>query len=187
MRLFFAVLLPEELISELTAVQDDLKRKITDSGVKWTKPEQLHLTVKFLGETDPDRLQKVLPAGLAVREGRKPFELSIGGLGAFPNMNRPSVLWVGANKGADSLVSLALQLDGLLVKYGYKKEARPPTPHLTLARIKTYSGEAEVSRVLKTAEVGEIGATTIDRFTLMRSTTKPTGSEYSVVEEFPFK
>src|SRR5688500_4948128 len=128
MRLFFAVLLPKELISHLTAVQNELKSQVTDSGVKWTNQGQLHLTVKFLGETDPDRLQKVLPVGLAVREGRKPFELSIGGLGAFPSLNRPSVIWLGAKKGAESLVSLALQLDELLVKYGYKKEARPPTP-----------------------------------------------------------
>ena len=98
MRLFFAVLLPKELISELTALQDGLKRQVKDSGVKWTKSEQLHLTVKFLGETDPDRLQKVLPVGNAVADGREPFEVSIGGLGAFPTVNRPSVLWVGAKK-----------------------------------------------------------------------------------------
>jgi len=187
MRLFFAVLLPIELVSQLTDLQGELKSQVTDSGVKWSKAEQLHLTLKFLGETDADRLQKVMPVGLAVGEGRIPFELSLGGLGAFPSATRPNVLWVGATKGADSLVSLALQLDELLVKYGYKKENREPTPHLTLARIKTYSGEAQAAKALKTTQVGELGTTTIDRFTLMRSTLKPTGSEYSVVEEFTFE
>jgi 2'-5' RNA ligase len=186
MRLFFAVLLPDEIVSRVTEFQNDLKGLITDSGVKWSRPEQFHFTLKFLGETSPERIEKVLMAGKAVASVRNPFEITVGGLSAFPNNRRPSTLWLGATEGADSFAELALQLDGLLVKYGHGKESRPPTPHITLARIKTYSGETETARVLRTPEAGEIGTTTIDGFVLMQSTLKPTGSEYRVVEEFTF-
>ena len=187
MRLFFAVLLPDEMISRVADAQEGLKREITDSGVKWTRPEQFHFTVKFLGATPPEKLQSILAAARSARDGRNSFEVSLGGLGAFPTMNRPGILWVGVKKGAESLASLALQLDGILVKYGYKIEKRPLTPHITLARIKTYSGEAEAAKILKTAHIDEIGTVSVDRFVLMRSTLQPTGSEYTVVEEFPYK
>ena len=193
MRLFFAVLLPEEIVARATDVQRQLREWITDSGVKWTQPEQFHFTVKFLGDIPPEKIEKVLQTGQAVREGRDRFELAVEGAGAFPSASRPSTLWLGVTTGADSLAEIALQLDGILVKYGHKKENRPPTPHLTLARIRTYSGEAQAAGALKRADIGEIGSYTVDRFVLMRSTPryyrdrlKPTGSEYSVVEEFPF-
>jgi 2'-5' RNA ligase len=187
MRLFFAVQLPEGLIGRIAAVQTELAGRLTDSGVRWTKTEQLHFTVKFLGDTPAEKIERVIQAGNAVREENPSFELAIGGLGGFPSSNRPSVLWLGASKGAENLRNLALQLDEILVKYGYRAEKRPLTPHLTLARIKTYSGEAETTRLLKAHEVGDIGSTMIDRFVLMRSTLKPTGSEYNVVEEYMLK
>jgi 2'-5' RNA ligase len=159
MRLFFAVLLPDELAARVGGIQTDLKSRVSDSGVRWTRAEQVHFTVKFLGETPPEKIEKVIEACSVARDDHAPFELSIGGLGGFPSSNRPSVLWLGVKKGAENLRNLALQLDGLLVKYGYRAEKRPLTPHLTLARIKTYSGEAETAKLLRTHDVSEVGTT----------------------------
>ena len=186
MRLFFAVMIPDEIVERVGEVQRGFRERITDSGVKWARPEKFHFTIKFLGDTPPEKVETILLAGKAVSEGRSPFVLTLGGTGAFPNSQRPSTLWVGAKNGSEQLAEIALQLDELLVKYGYKKERRPLAPHLTLARIKTYAGEAESARALRSVEAGDLGSFTVDRFALMRSQLKPAGSEYTVVEEFVF-
>ncbi len=187
MRLFFAVTLPEEIIERVSVAQASLREAIGDDGVKWTRPDQFHYTLKFLGETPPPRARRAVDAALVTSEGVTPFEMVLGGVGAFPNSQRPSTLWVGATAGGEALAELAARLDGLLVKQGFQKENRPLKAHLTLARIKGYAGEVAAARALKTADVGELGSAAIDRFVLMHSTLKPTGSVYAVVEEFPFK
>ena|SRR5438132_21804 len=186
MRLFFAVPLPDDLIRRVLEVQDELRSRVKDEGVKWTKPEQFHFTIKFLGETPGEKLDRVRLVGDAARQGRAPFALRLAGIGAFPNPRRPSTLWLGTKEGSDSLASLALQLDELLVKCGYRKENRPLAPHLTLARIKSYSGEAEVAKLLQTLVQPEIGSMAVDHFLLMQSILRPAGSQYSVIGQFGF-
>jgi 2'-5' RNA ligase len=186
MRLFYAVLIPQDIVDRVREVQERFRAQIADSGVKWAKPETFHFTIKFLGDTPPEKIEKALLAGQAVKEGRNPFELRLGGAGGFPSSQRPSTLWVGVKEGSKDLAEIALQLDELLVKYGYQKERRPLVPHVTLARIKSYAGEAESARALQSIRAGELGGFTVDRFALMRSQLKPSGSEYTVVEEFVF-
>ncbi len=186
MRLFFAALLPEPLVARVLEVQQQLRARVGDDGVRWTRPDQFHYTLKFLGEQPPARANRAVEAALAAREGPSRFSLTLTGVGAFPNERRPSTLWTGAGEGADRLAELAASLERLLVKEGFARENRPFKPHLTLARIKSYAGEIAAAKALKTAEIGEIGAAPIDRFVLMQSTLKPSGSEYAILEEFAF-
>jgi RNA 2',3'-cyclic 3'-phosphodiesterase len=186
MRLFFAVTLPEEIIARTAAQQEELRAKAGDEGIKWTRPEQFHYTLKFLGEQPALKAHKAAETAKAVAVGAQPFELTLGGVGAFPNSNRPSVLWLGATSGAELLIDLATRLEMALVRQGFSRENKPPKAHLTLARMKTYAGETAAARLLRGVEVGEVGAFTVDRFVLMQSTLKPSGSEYAVVEQFTF-
>jgi RNA 2',3'-cyclic 3'-phosphodiesterase len=186
MRLFFAVTLPEDLLSKIAEVQRGLRGGIEDDGVRWTRPEQFHYTLKFLGEQPPQRAHKAIEVAASICEAQSPFELALGGVGAFPNTQRPSVLWLGAASGAAELVDLATRLDAALARQHFLRENKPPKAHLTLARIKTYSGETAARRALAGAEVGTIGAAVVDGFVLMQSALKPSGSEYNVVEQFRF-
>lgn len=184
MRLFFAVLIPEEIIARVSEVQGELRAAIGDEGIRWTRPEQFHYTIKFLGSQPPAKLNMVLPVAQAVRESIEPFDLRLTGIGAFPNANRPGTLWIGASDGAEAITRLADQLDQQLHSEGFAREKRGHTAHLTLARIKSYAGETAAAKRLKTTDVGDLGIASVDRFVLMESKLKPTGSEYTVVEEF---
>ena len=186
MRLFFAVTLPEEIIARAATQQEELRAKAGDNGIKWTRPDQFHYTLKFLGEQPPPKAHKAAETAKAVAGEAQPFDLTLGGVGAFPNLNRPSVLWLGATMGAEQLIDLATRLESALVKQGFQRENKPPKAHLTLARIKTYAGETAAARLLRNAEVGELGTFTVDSLVLMQSNLKPTGSEYNVVEIFKF-
>src|SRR5579872_7322984 len=112
MRLFFAVTLPDDIIERVSAVQQELRAIAGDEGIRWTRPEQFHYTLKFLGEQPAPRARKAIEAALAAREGQPAMEISLGGVGAFPNPQRPGVLWVGAKEGAEKLTDFAARLDG---------------------------------------------------------------------------
>lgn len=190
MRLFFAVVVPDEVAARVAEAQERLRALAGDDGIRWTRPEQFHYTLKFLGEQPPPRAHRAVEAALALREEVGSFELALGGLGAFPTAERPSVLWAGARAGAEALTGLAARLDALLVRQGFSRENRPLKAHLTLARVKTYHGEIAARRALQKLPpdaAADLGAFTVDRFVLMQSTLGPEGSQYAVVEEFEFK
>lgn len=190
MRLFFAVTLPEELAARVLEAQARLRAVVGEEGIRWTESAQFHYTLKFLGELPPLRGQQVAETAKALGETLAPFDLNLHGLGAFPNPERPSVLWVGAQEGADRLVEVAGRLDDILARQGIKRENKSMKAHLTLARIKTYNGEIAAARALRRSTGSEgfedIGSVYVDRFVLMQSHLKPEGSEYAVVEEFKF-
>jgi 2'-5' RNA ligase len=190
MRLFFAVTIPDELVQRTLEAQQALRKLVGDEGVRWTKPEQFHYTLKFLGEQNAARAEKAVESASAIREAHCQFTLALGGLGAFPNSQRPSTLWLGATEGADALTNLAADLDAMLTKQGFPRENKPLKAHLTLGRIKTYVGEAAAARALRKRaeepEWSDLGTLQVDRFVLMRSVLKPEGSEYTVVDEYRF-
>jgi RNA 2',3'-cyclic 3'-phosphodiesterase len=188
MRLFFAVTLPDELVEKVLEAQAALRELVGDEGVRWTKPEQFHYTLKFLSEQSAARAERAVECAEAARESHAGFAMTLGGLGAFPSDQRPSTLWLGATAGADTLAAIAADLDTRLTGHGFPRENKPLKAHLTLGRIKTYKGEAAAARALrKMAEDPRwsgLGSFRVDRFVLMRSTLKPEGSEYAVVDEF---
>jgi 2'-5' RNA ligase len=191
MRLFFAVMPPPEAVERVLEVQRELRERVTAKGITWTKPEQFHYTLRFLGELPAAQALTAAQAAETVREAHAPFDLVIGGVGAFPRSDRPSTLWLGAREdaGAGALVRLAVDLEQRLVKQGFKKENRPPKAHLTLARVKSYEGESAAARLLRALPedyAGHVATVRVDRFALMRSTLDPAGSIYDIVEEFRF-
>src|SRR5437870_1364821 len=139
MRLFFAVTLPEEIIARVTEAQQNLRKAIGDEGVRWTRPEQFHYTLRFLGEQPPPKAHIAVEAAQAVAADSREFDFSLGGVGAFPNIQRPSTLWIGASAGVEPLTSLANLLEWRLQRAGFRKEKQSFNAHLTIARIKGYT------------------------------------------------
>lgn len=188
-RLFFAVLLSEEVREAIVRVEEQLRATAGDTGIKWVQPEQFHYTLKFLGETPEEKIPAVIEAAQVVAAQHTPFALTLAGVGAFPNERRPQILWIGASEGFPVLARLAESLEGELAARGFPRENRRFNPHLTLARAKSPAGEAAIARVLagQAAErnkVDKFGVIPIAKFVLMRSELRPAGPNYTVEETF---
>lgn len=186
MRVFFAVVPSKPTLEKIAAVADVLRRRARSDDIRWVLPEQLHFTVKFLGEQSEERVAEAILAGRKAALACAAFELSFGGLGAFPHVARPRVVWLGVSAGGAPFGELARKLDRELSKIGFEPESRPYVPHLTLARTKSREGEREAARLLESAgETVEIASERVENFVLMQSKLSPKGSEYTVLETFP--
>ncbi|WP_254766386.1 RNA 2',3'-cyclic phosphodiesterase [Salinilacihabitans rarus] len=183
MRLFVSVDLPDELAEPVA----DLQEAFADaSGLNVTDPEQAHVTLKFLGEVDEDRLPALcreLDAAVA-DAGVDPFTARYGGLGVFPSLDYISVLWLGVEAGGEELTRLHEAVEERTTAMGFEPESHEFTPHVTLARMEHAGGKDLVRRLVRERDP-TVGETTVDEVRLTESTLTPDGPAYSTVERFP--
>lgn len=184
-RTFIAIKLTPEIISNISGVQEELKKSVIE--VKWVKPENIHLTLKFLGHITPEELEKVK---LATRETLKPFapfEVSVSGLGAFPKIEYPRVIWVGIDKGKKELTKIASRIEENLAKIGFAKEKRGFSPHLTLGRIKSLKGGERLIETFTKLKAANLGSMRVTKISIMKSELRPLGPVYTSLEEIDLK
>ncbi len=138
MRAFVAVFPPLKIRAATTTGARETVRRLGGPAdrVRWAKPENVHLTLRFLGNVREEVLGDLHAALEEVCAGHAPFEVELAGLGAFPSARRARVLWTGVGAGFEELGSLAADLDEALSPLGFKREERPYTPHLTLGRVR---------------------------------------------------
>lgn len=185
MRIFFAVFPTPVALESIAALLATVRMRCPSDEIRWVLPEQLHFTLKFLGEQPEDRVSDAIAAARRAALSCSPFDIVVGGLGAFPSAQHPRVVWVGTSAGASSLVDLSARLDEELAHVGFERESRPYVPHLTLARTKSKQAEQAIVRGLaKVGEVNEVARLRVDRFALMQSKLSSQGSTYTVVESF---
>ncbi|HEY3315825.1 MAG TPA: RNA 2',3'-cyclic phosphodiesterase [Bacillota bacterium] len=183
-RLFVAISLPDEVGRAVAPIIDELRR--TKADVKWVQPENLHLTLKFLGEVPVGKAERIAEALRAVPE-REPFRLALRGIDAFPSPASPRVVWIGLADGVPDFISLAHDVDGALVKLGFLREKKPVSPHLTLGRVRSpMNGEALRAAIGRLTAV-EAGGFLAGEARLYRSELRPSGPVYSVVANLPFR
>ncbi len=180
-RSFIAIELPNELKVGLSQLEAQLKSG-KQSGVKWVNPYSIHLTLKFLGSIAVDKISQITKAMEAAAQGISPFHLEVKDLGAFPNLRRVQVVWVGISGEVDRLAQLQQRIESNLARLGFAPESRPFTPHLTLARLRNQASLDERQRL------GELIADTrfevaytikVDTINLMRSQLTREGAIYS--------
>jgi RNA 2',3'-cyclic 3'-phosphodiesterase len=135
MRCFIAIEIPSEIKSAFIDLQNDLRNAGAD--VAWTNPDNVHLTLKFLGEIDKKLIGEVEKVCLETIADMPPFKLSINGTGVFPNARHPRVLWVGLSGDVERLERLQEQLDERLAGIGFDNEEKDFQPHLTVGRIRS--------------------------------------------------
>jgi len=189
-RAFIAIPLPESLLTHLGRVQRRLEREVPPRSVRWIRPEGIHLTLKFLGDTPLEKVPRIRAALEAVARHAPPCAFTVGGLGCFPNLRRPRVIWVGVQEPTGRLAALQDAIEEVVAPFGYPPEGRGFTPHLTLGRVSrraSRSDAARIGEVISATEVGQLGEVPADRFVLFRSVLKPTGAEYSVLAGFPLR
>ena len=186
MRLFAAVDLDETARSVVAgstgAVATRLARTDAPSPIRWVLPEQLHFTLRFLGEVSERQAESVRRA-LSVPWDTCVFTASLAGVALFPSSGAPRVIWLGMDEGSEQMVALKTELDRRLAPAGFEPETRPFRAHLTLGRVKRQTG---VSGPALRAMFSELGSETarwsVDRVTLYESRISFRGATYHVVE-----
>lgn len=180
-RSFLAIELPAAIFRRLQEVQKDLK--LSSADVRWVHTEKIHLTLKFFGNIEEIKVDPIIQSiGDPVRK-TPPFSLSVRGMGAFPNVRNPRVIWVGLVDGTGVLIPLQKDMDASFEKLGFPSEDRPFQPHLTLGRVKSNRGREDLIKSLEKHREEEFGDFAVERLVLFRSDLKPTGPIYTPLRE----
>lgn len=184
MRTFLAFKPPETIVHRI----ERLQRRLRGEGleVRWVKPANIHLTLKFLGETDPAAGEAVEQAMKAAVAGQVPLELSLGGLGGFPNLHRPRVLWQAVAGEVERLRTVQQALDARLALCGFDPEKRPFRAHLTVGRIRNPKRWHAANTVLaRQMQDLPLVTFTVDALIWYESRLGPGGARYTALAQAP--
>ena len=176
-RCFVAVEIPESIQALLKRVQTDLQSHI-HKGASWTKPGNFHLTLKFLGDIHPEASHDVSEALQRVVDTHPPFSIAFGGIGAFPNIARPRVIWMGIKQGASTVTRLAKAVNLELTDLGFSTDNRFH-PHLTLARLRTATNLEPLKNILRKYDTIVGGSMRVNEIALMQSQLHRNGAIYT--------
>lgn len=188
-RAFIAIELPETIHTQLDAIEKQVQAKAGEAGrhaVRWVPAGNMHLTLKFLGEVSVANLQSLARMLQSEAARHRAFEIKVSGLGAFPNLRRPRVIWVGSEAPSE-LGALQKAIEAETHHLGYPSEERPFSPHLTLGRISQSARPEEVTqlaRALGEMQVGDLGVVRVDHIHLFRSDLHPSGAVYTELNSF---
>ena len=189
MRLFIAVAIDPAVASALAAVGDELQHRASACAprarIAWIPADRLHVTLRFIGEVEPDGLAAI-NAVLAPPVSAGPFDVAVGGVGAFPARGVPRVLWAGVADGAERLAGLEVDVTERLARCGVPPEERPFRPHLTLARVREAGGLPR-RPLLDGLTDRAFGRTLVDAITLFHSRSSPQGPLYVPLQRTPLR
>jgi 2'-5' RNA ligase len=180
-RSFIAIDLPASVRAELTSLEDKLKAR-RHPFVKWVDPENMHLTLKFLGDVASDSIPQIVEAMSRAAKSYSTIKLEVAGTGAFPNWQRPQVVWVGVGGELDRLNSLQKGLESALSPMGFPTESRTFSAHLTLGRLRDRVTPDDRRRFAEFAQKVELTASLsfeVNGIRLIRSQLTPAGPIYT--------
>lgn len=175
LRLFIAVPLSPFLVERISQIQASWKKEA--EGLRWVKPENVHITLKFLGNVPKGEVEGIGQVLKEVTKGKEAFPLRIGGTGAFPAKANARVVWIGVEDERGALKEIFEELEQRLQKLGFPREERPFKPHLTLGRVKGRKGK-RFSFLDRDADL-EVGILQVKEVVLFKSDLRPTGAEYT--------
>jgi 2'-5' RNA ligase len=183
LRCFVAIDIPEMIKKEIGELVETLKKY--DADVKWVTAANLHLTLKFLGDTPETAIPQIQKALSTVVSSYKPFCMKIRGTGVFPNRKYPRVCWIGT-EGAGILKNLKKDIENSMIHFGFLKEDKDFNPHLTIGRVRSLKGVIKVVNELESFQEKEFGVTNVESIKIMRSELKSKGPEYTCLHEVRF-
>ena len=189
LRSFIAIDCPGSVKESLCQVQQELREVLEGWKLSWTRPEGIHLTLKFLGEVEEERLPLIAEALERAVAGTPPLQVRVRGVGVFPHLRSPRVVWVGMQTASEGLIHLQRRIEEVLVPLGFTTESRPFHPHLTLGRFKPQGkprggqGAGPVlERWIAQNEGRECGEFRAAEVLLMKSDLRPQGAAYTVLD-----
>ena len=181
LRCFIAVELPTSIQDAIRAATAVPRSKLGSDLVRWVPVRNIHLTLKFLGDTAPSGIELIQAALSAEAAQYRPFDVLVKGFGAFPGNRKPRVLWVGLSAPA-ALTSLQHELDVATARLGYSSEERGFSPHLTIGRVRQNATAAGLLRIrdeLESTYIDVIGSMRVAAVHLFKSELLPSGSVYT--------
>jgi len=184
MRTFIAIELPDQIKDKLAELQALLKKSGAD--VKWVKPDNIHLTLKFLGEIDEEKAIKVAEIMEDTARGAQQFQINLSSCGAFPKIEFPRVIWVAIDPGDLEAKALSKDLEEKIEKLGIPKEERPFSAHITIGRVRSLLNKDKLIKALKEAESyfgGKNIGFGVTKITLFKSALGPSGPSYAALKE----
>lgn len=184
-RTFIAVELPDQTRLDIANLQKDL----ASAGLKlrWVKPQNIHLTLKFLGDVDGDKLADICDSITAVSCQHQLFDLQPKGLGCFPGLRNPRVIWVGISGTLEVLRALQSDVENALIPFGFNAEKRPFRGHLTVGRVKSRVSPHKLAEALRTHSDFNSEVFTVKQVTVFESKLQPTGPLYTKLCELPLE
>ncbi len=187
-RLFLAINLPREIKDKLAHLQQELAH--TRAQVRWVRPEGIHLTLKFFGEVPEEMIDTLarLAQETVVQKACGSLRFRVKGLGTFPSLRRPRVIWVGLEGDLSKLLSLQQALEEAFAKLGFVPEDRPFVPHLTLGRVKSGKGLDQLVSIIKRYQAEPFALPEefeVSEIILYQSILKPSGAVYTPLRRIP--
>ena len=183
MRLFLAIRIDEGILRALEGGVGKLRQ--TRAAVRWVRPEGIHLTVRFLGETGTDRVGPLVEKMGGICAQLEPFPFSVVGMGSFPGSGRPRVVWAGVEEPSGTLKRLWALTEKAVTGLGWEKEKRGYSPHITLGRVKGPINLPRMVEVLETMEEQDWGRQEARDLVLFSSRLEAGGAKYEEVRVFP--
>ncbi len=184
MRLFLAIDIPNSVREKVSEAQNHYKALSLDAV--WVKPANMHLTVKFLGDTPSALIPAIKNRIAEIADGTPPFSLMIGNAGVFPNASRPRVLWVGLENREGRLDSFKARVENEMVALGFPPDKKKPVHHLTLGRIKSNKNKEGLKKAVQSAQPIQMDPFEVSSVQLIKSELTPKGSIYTVQKKFVF-
>jgi len=185
-RAFLAIEPPENILQEISRLQEKLKREI-NGRLSWTRPQGQHLTLKFFGDISRENINSISSAVQKRVAAEQKLNLKIEKLGVFPDARKPRVLWCSVTGDLERLINLQKKLDGDFAALGFPAEDRSFKAHLTLARIKDPRDITGLSEALKKHDLFKAGEFVADKLFLFQSNLSPQGAVYTKLAEFAMR
>ncbi len=188
-RAFIAIDLTPEVRQRLDQVAQQLKERLGSVPIRWVPVENIHLTLKFLGDVSVANLEMLKKLLQTEASNHKPFDFSVGGIGAFPNAHKARVVWAGV-EAPSNLSSIQRNIETAMARLGYAREERPFSAHLTLGRVSRNATSKDIhliGEVLDSTHIGFMGVVHVGSVNLYRSDLQPSGAVYTCVYTAPLK
>ncbi|MBI1976480.1 MAG: RNA 2',3'-cyclic phosphodiesterase [Candidatus Omnitrophica bacterium] len=180
-RSFIALDIPDKVKNELSLLVSTLEK--TGADVKWVKKENFHLTLKFLGQITEEQVNHVKRILEKISQKQRRFSFHLSGLGSFPDLRRPRVLWVGIDRGVEMLEVLTEKIESEIAQTGIKGENRLFSPHLTLGRVRSPRNLQKLVTCMEQVDFSSSEEIFPEHVSLYKSILSPKGSVYEVIAE----
>jgi 2'-5' RNA ligase len=181
LRVFIAVEIPLSIRQAIQEQTESLRAALGGGLVRWVPVENMHLTLKFIGDISPANVDMLAQMLTAEAQTCPPFSMDVSGLGSFPNPRRARIIWIGIHAPA-ALTSLQRGIEAAVTRLGYEAETRPFSAHLTIGRVRqqvSASDQQKVRAALEQMSVGALGTAEVSAVHLFKSDLKPSGAEYT--------
>ncbi len=196
-RSFIAININDSLRGKIGDIVNGLVE--TNADVRWVKSENLHITLKFLGNINEEEIQLIKDVLMKVSSKYYSFGILLENIGCFPNIKRPRIIWIGI-RDSSAIIQIYKDIDKMLFKAGFEKEKKAFSPHITIGRVKSMNGYIKVKDKIKTLNINNkekpeinhvqltdfiFGNMTMNSLSLMRSDLSRSGAKYTLIEDFP--